>query len=208
MLDICPECGSWTPEKIIDPSGPLAVCPVCRHRHGFVRAPLFIVAGASGAGKSTVCHALTGRFTDAVVLDSDILWSEEFHAPDTWPAYLDRWLRLCYNIGQSGRPVLLFGAGFGVPSNLEHLVQRRYLGEIHYLALVCDDEVLAERLAARPVWRGCDDAFIEEQRTFNRWFKREGPGQTPPVELYDTTAASVEEASAFVMSWVRRNLDV
>mgnify|MGYP006173776181 CR=1 FL=1 len=36
------------------------------------------VVGHTGAGKSTICQHLTGKLTQAVLLDSDILWRREF----------------------------------------------------------------------------------------------------------------------------------
>lgn len=66
------------------------------------------------------------------------------------------------NISQAGRPIVLFGTGMGVPENIEPCVERRYFSEIHYLALVCDDGVLAQRLRARPAWRGAGDQAYKE----------------------------------------------
>src|SRR5262249_10108352 len=60
-------------DKIIDPQGPVAMCPECGHRHPFLQLPLLLVSGASGAGKSTICHALLGALPEVVLLDSDIL---------------------------------------------------------------------------------------------------------------------------------------
>lgn len=40
--------------------------------------PLFIVSGASGVGKSTMCEILFKKETDYIVLESDILWQEVF----------------------------------------------------------------------------------------------------------------------------------
>ena len=80
------------------------------------------------------------------------------------------------NISQSGRPVVLFGAGMGVPDNLEACVEWRYFSKVHYLALVCDDAGLVKRLQSRPAWRhSADPAFVEEQLRFNQWFKARGP---------------------------------
>jgi hypothetical protein len=59
------------------------------------------------------------------------------------------WLRLAKNISQVGQPMVLFGAGVGVPANLEECVERRYFAVIHYLALVCDDAVLEQRQPGR-----------------------------------------------------------
>ena len=138
MLNVCYQCGIYRADKIIDPTGPSAVCPECGHPHPFLYQPLLIISGASGTGKSTVCHHLVGHYQDAVMLDSDILWRNEFNNPkDNYREYFETWLRVSKNISQSGRPVVLFGAGMGVPENLEGCVERRYLLSIRYLALVC-----------------------------------------------------------------------
>jgi hypothetical protein len=68
--------------------------------------------------------------------------------------------------------VVLFGAGAGVPENLETCIERRYFSQIHYLALVCADDVLSERLQERPAWRGTREAaYIQENIRFNHWFQ-------------------------------------
>jgi hypothetical protein len=120
MLNTCFRCGIYRVDKIIDPDGPVAICPECGHRHRFAQLPSLIVSGASGAGKSTACQKLIGRLTQVVLLDSDILWRSEFNTPeDNYAGIFETWLRMCKNISQSGRPVVLFGAGIGVPGNLD-----------------------------------------------------------------------------------------
>src|SRR5215208_4322757 len=173
MMNVCFQCGIYRADKIIDPTGPFAVCPECGYKYPFQQLPLLIVSGASGAGKTTVCQRLLGKVTQAVLLDSDILWRPEFNTPDTnYRDFFETWLRVCKNISQSGRPVVLFGAGMGVPENIETCIERRYFSNIYYLALVCSDEALSQRLLRRPIWRGTREAeYIEEQMRFNRWFK-------------------------------------
>ena len=115
MMNVCFQCGMYRADKIIDPAGPYAICPECGYKHKFRQSPLLIVSGASGAGKSTVCQNLIGQVTQAVLLDSDILWRPEFNTPETdYRDYFELWLRICKNIAQSGRPVVLFGAWAGV----------------------------------------------------------------------------------------------
>jgi len=204
MMNVCFQCGIYRADKIIDPAGPFAICPECGFKHPFLQLPLLIVSGASGAGKSTVCQRLTSRITQAVLLDSDILWRSEFNSPETnYREYFETWLRLCKNISQSGRPVVLFGAGAGVPENLEGCIERRYFSAMHYLALVCSDSSLSERLQARPVWRGTRDAkYIEEHIRFNRWFK-EYVGE-PEIERLDTTNTLPDETVAQVAAWIHK----
>ena len=208
MFNVCHKCGMYRADKIIDPAGPYAICPECGHAHLFHALPLMIVAGASGAGKTAVCNALLGQYTGAVLLDSDILWCPAFNAPENdYREFFEIWLRVSKNIGQSGRPVVLFGAGMGVPGNIEPCIERRYFSAIHYLALTCDDDVLAERLRTRPQWRAsANDAFIESQVSFNRWFRETGPTLDPPITLLDTTTAALAETVAQVRAAISYEL--
>ena len=208
MLNVCHKCGLYRADKIIDPAGPYAICPECGHQHLFRQLPLLIVSGASGSGKSAACNLLLGRITEAVLLDSDILWRPEFDRPDDgYRDFFELWLRLAKNIGQSGRPVVLFGAGMGVPANLEPRVERRYFARLHYLALVCDDKALASRLRARPAWRASGaGAFVDEQVRFNRWFKEHAATTDPLIDLLDTTGMSPQKTAAEVSAWIRARL--
>jgi len=195
-------------DKIIDPSGPFAICPECGYQHPFLYLPLLVVSGASGAGKSTVCNHLTGRYQESVLLDSDILWRSEFNQPgDNYREYIETWLRLCKNISQSGRPVVLFGAGAGVPENLEGCIERRYFSSIKYLALVCSDEILSERLRQRPAWRGTRDSkYIEDHQRFNQWFINYNTiGTQPPITIVETSQKSLDETVKEVEGWLRKN---
>jgi broad-specificity NMP kinase len=203
MINVCPGCGKYRADKDIDKNGPFAVCPECGNKTRFSLLPLFIVSGASGTGKTSVCDSLLGK-TDMVVLDSDILWQEEFNKPETnYRRYFETWLRLSKNISQSGRPVVLFGAGLGVPQNIEPCVERRYFSKVHYLGLYCSAKALEERLKKRPQWRGSGRSeYIEEQIKFNKWFMEYGNEKEPKIDLIDTTGSSVEETAREVMAWL------
>lgn len=206
MFNVCHHCGLYRADKSIDPSGPYAICPECGHQHVFRQLPLLIISGASGAGKSSVCNAILGRRDTVILLDTDILWRTEFNRPDKHRDFFETWLRMAKNISQSGRPVVLFGAGMGVPENIEPCVERRYFSKVHYLALVCDDEILAQRLKDRPAWRGSDREFVEEQIQFNRWFKGQ-ENSNSPISLIDTTYISLEAAVEQVEVWISERID-
>ncbi len=206
MFNTCYECGLYRADKVIDPAGPLALCPECGFAHPFVKQPLFLVGGASGAGKSALCRSLTGVLDEVVILDADILWRPEFDTPeDNYRDLFETWLRLAKNIGQSGRPVLIFGGGFAVPGNVEPCIERRYFDDIHYLALVCDDDELAARLRQRPAERGSGgDAFIADHQAFNRWLK--AYADEPPLRRVDTSELDEGRAGQEIAAWVRRSL--
>lgn len=206
MFNTCAQCGSYHADRAIDPAGPYAVCPECGHRHRFRQLPLFIVTGASGAGKSSVCLELAKRMDDAVVLDSDILWHNEFagQGPD-YRQYREIWLRVCKNISQAGRPVVLCGCA--VPEQFEPCVERRYFTRLHYLALVCDDDLLLERLKARPAWRDAgSDEYARDHVQFNRWFKDNASNTEPKIDLMDTTGVALDATVASVQRWIRDSI--
>jgi hypothetical protein len=209
MFNVCHHCGLYRADKIIDLSGPYAICPECGHRHAFRQLPLLIVSGASGAGKSTVCQALVGNLDNVILLDSDILWRPEFDKPEEgYRDFFETWLRMAKNISQAGRPVVLFGAGLGVPENIEPCVERRYFSTVHYLALICEDDVLARRLKARPAWRGSgEEAHLKGQIQFNRWFKGQQT-TNPPIALIDTTYDSLETTVEQVKTWIREKVRI
>ena len=208
MLNVCVNCGLYRPDKIIDPAGPYAICPECDYRHLFRRLPLFVVSGASGTGKTTVCHHLLGKVTEVVLLDSDILWRPEFESPGApAPNFFETWLRMAKCIGQSGRPVVLFGSGVGVPDNVEPCIERRYFADVHYLALVCSEEALANRLRDRPEWRKTHlPEYVSRQIAFNQWFKRRAEGPTPAIDLLDTTSSSISSTAEKLTAWIRAKL--
>jgi adenylate kinase family enzyme/DNA-directed RNA polymerase subunit RPC12/RpoP len=207
MINVCFQCGEYRADKLIDPSGPYAICPECGYKHLFVMSPLLIITGASATGKTTVCQSLLGHLSRTVLLDSDIIWRSEFDTPNTkYRDFFETWLRICKNISQSGQLVTLFGAGVGVPENIELCVERRYFSLVRYLALVCSDSILKDRLLSRPAWRASHDpAFITQQLIFNRWFK--DYTEQPPITVLDNSEMSVEETSQQVAAWIDREIE-
>lgn len=203
MINTCRRCGAFHADKRIDPTGPFAICPACGERHRFRQLPLLLVCGPSGGGKTAVLDALLGKLTAAVLLEGDLLWRDSFNSPDdNFRDFFETWLRLAKNINQSGRPAVLFNAG-AIPPNIEPCIERRYFDNSHYLALVCDDDALVQRLRARPAWRATDDeAFIAAQLAFNHWLKAEGPAANPAISLLDTTRAGRAETAAAVAAWI------
>src|SRR5690348_14041401 len=102
LFNVCPQCGEYSVEKLIDSSGPFAICPFCQYAHPFLQQPLFIITGPGGAGKTTVCLELLQLLREeCVVMESDILWGA---FPDTpggdYHEYRNMWLRVAKNIGQ------------------------------------------------------------------------------------------------------------
>jgi hypothetical protein len=137
-------------------------------------------------------------------MESDILWRSEYDTPrDGYRTYRTLWLRLAKNIGQSGKPVVLVGSG--VPAQFEVCSERRYFEVLHYLALIADDDVLEQRLLARPAWRqSASSDVLATMKSFNRWLREHASTTTPPMSLLDTSHLSIEESASHALAWIRQ----
>lgn len=200
---------AWEVEKRIVPMGgkwAVALCSTCGAGLRFLRLPLFIVSGASGSGKTTVMHHLLHTLPECVVLESDILWGTvPADGPNDFHSYYDLWLRMVKAVAQAGKPVLLCGTA--LPETIEHLPERRYIGTINYLALVCDDRTQRERLVARPGWRKSGtEEFLQAQAGFNHHLLQHATEMSPPMELLDTTEVPAVETARQVRRWVQSRL--
>jgi predicted ABC-type ATPase len=206
MFNVCPRCGEYCVEKTIDRSGSLAICPFCHYKHPFILQSLFIITGPSGAGKSAACLELAPLMKECVVLESDILWGTSLvTAENNNSDYRNMWLRVAKNIGQAGRPVVLCGTA--LPDQFETCSERRYFSTLHYLAIVCDDALLKERLQQRPQWRKSgSDVFVKHMIQFNRWLKEHATTTDPPMTLYDNTHQSIQTTTSDVAQWIRERL--
>jgi hypothetical protein len=204
MLDlkICPGCGDRADVPVVDEPEPVLVCGVCGHRRPFLRLPMFALTGPSGAGKSSVGPELARALADrVVVLEQDVLWTGGLRDDvDGHPAFRSTWLRMAGMIHQSGRPVVLCGTV--VPPEFEPLPERVFFSEIRYLALVAEPEALDRRLRARPAWREWSPSRIDETLEFNDWLQERASSLAPPVRLFDTTHATLDDAVALARDWV------
>jgi hypothetical protein len=129
--------------------------------------PLFVVTGASGAGKTTITGPLRRALPGCDVFDTDIILQVAALGWDTWR---NTWLRLAHAIALNGRVTVLCGSL--LPSQLETLPARKLIGPIRFCTLDCPDTVLAGRLGRRPSWRGTStaDAIARHQR-FAAWLR-------------------------------------
>lgn len=168
----------------------------------FHMQPLFIITGASCTGKSTVCLSLISLLKECVVLEQDILWGVvPATSEDNYSSYRNVWLRVAKNVGQAGRPVVLCGTA--LPEQFEECPERRYFSTLYYLTLVCDDDLLVERLQHRTEWRMTHTPeVLENMVQFNRWLKANASLTQPPMTLYDTSLRSIDETVEYVVKWV------
>ena len=157
-------------------------------RRAFRRLPLLLVGGPAGAGKSTVGAALLGEVREAVIMESDLLWRREFDTPGDATTSTSVCGCVCARTWRRrARPVALFGAGFAVPHNFDAIPECAYFSALHFLALVCDDDVLGAASARGPSWRDTHGRVNRRTRQVQPLAQRERAPTAPPVTLIDTT---------------------
>lgn len=198
---VCSRCGERADDVCVLP-GPVLRCAGCGHEWPFRRLPLYCLTGPSGTGKSTVARLLSESLSDRfVVLEQDVLWQAGLRDESAdHRMFRVAWLRMAAMIAQNGRPVVL--AGTVAPPEFEPLPERALFDPIHYLALVCDPEPLAERLRARPAWRQWDSDRIAETLAYTEWIRSYAATADPPMTLFDTTSATVAETARVARDWV------
>jgi hypothetical protein len=195
---VCAGCGAWAARPAVRDG--CWVCASCGHLEPWRTPPVHVLTGPSGTGKSTVGRLLQVKLAGrAQVLEQDVLWVDGLRET---AAFRGTWLRMLAMLNQAGGPPVLL-CGTVVPPEFDTLPERALLGEIRYLALVCEPSVLRARLSARPAWRGWDDERrIVEMLEFDGWLRANAAAMG--VDLVDTTSVAADETATVVADWFRR----
>ena len=141
--------------------------------------------------------------TDYIVLESDIAWNDIYNTPDDdYRAYRRMWMKLCANISQIGKPCVVCGAC--TPKQFENLPERELFSDMYYLAVVCDDETMMQRMTVgRKV---TDENWIASSMQFNNWLKENHDKTEPNIDLLDTSNLTPEQAAEYVDRWIKSKL--
>ena len=188
----CMVCGPGT-SLDRDLGAHLLRCPRCGAVEPLPAHPLFVVTGASGAGKTSVVEPLRRRLPACEVFDSDIILHV---AALGWDAWRGTWLQLAHAISLNGRATVLCGSL--MPDQLAGLPGRRLLSQIHFCNLDCPDDVRADRLRRRTDWRGSSsDEVIAEHERFAAWLRANihptfDTGHSTPAAIADRVAGWIE----------------
>jgi hypothetical protein len=200
-MHYCQNCDDPIPMKpAVDAGGrQVARCTQCGTTVPARRLPLFVVSGASASGKSAITQPLIDALPECAVFDVDWLIDPltRLALPDPmdWAAFRDAWLAVAHGLAQGGRSTVLLSPF--VPEQLEELPLREWVGEIHFAALDCSDDLRRQRLEARPKWREREiDRHLE--------FAAELRKRLDPV--ISTDEGTPEDAAASVARWVRSHL--
>jgi hypothetical protein len=204
---ICPACGEPTTGAFVDPEEGTLRCDLCgRSSPISPLPPLLFLTGASGSGKTTLYEDLVGNVSEALLIDADLLWGVNPNHDLPATGYRDfrgLLLHLAERLARNGQPVLIEGSC--MPEQYEALGERWYFSKTAYIATVCSDDELEQRLRARPAWRG-SVASLDAMLAYNRHLRELGPTTSPPIDLIDTTDRAIEDCARELHSWIRRQL--
>jgi hypothetical protein len=181
--------------------GRLAPCTACVGSAPFVTQPLFILTGASGAGKTTVTPLLGRLLGDCAVFDKDLLWGRTRE-----DQFDDCWLLIAHSQAQQNRPTVICGTT--LPWDLEKNPERAMVGTIYFANLHCTDEIREQRLRARPAWRqSSSDEVIAHHNGFAAWLLEHASTEfDPPMPTFDTSCVPTDVVAAHIAAWVKKTL--
>ena len=163
------------------------------------KQPLFMITGASGVGKSSVCNILFRNETKYIVMESDLLWDGVYDTPDDdYHNWRKLWLNICANISQIGMPVVLCGCT--TPDQNELHEERKLFTKIYYIAITCNDSELENRMRNG---RGINDEnYIKSSIDFTNWLIENENNPDYPIKNIDTTLLSPEQAAEAIDKWI------
>ncbi len=158
-------------------------------------APLYVVAGAPGVGKTTLLPALVQEADGEVVFDTDELLEDgsligvpiaTMDAAPIWPAYNRMWQRILNAVRRAGHPVIFLST---VPDEDE------VTPDVHWAGLDCADELRRTRLDARG-WNQeeIDDAMADAKALRSLIATR-----------FDTDEQDAHALARRILNWVREN---
>jgi hypothetical protein len=179
--------------------GDLAICGACGFSERALRLPVFVVTGAAGSGKTALRQPLIDALPECAVFDANWLYdsTRRMSLPDSmdWTSFRDAWLAVAHGVAQGGRATVLIGTF--LPSEMAVLPARRWIGDIHFAALDCADDVRLERLASRSDWRRRD---VDEELAFASLVRS---SVEPAVR---TDSQPPDAVAAELAAWVRSRL--
>jgi hypothetical protein len=163
------------------------------------RYPVYIVAGAPGAGKSTVVEAWLAAESAYMIFDIDwlaspvsaLIGSDLRQLPQAWPAYAQLWFEVIHAALRNGQRIVFFTPND--PADFLAFAVPDWCDPLHWLLLDCSDDIRRKRLSARQDWtEGQVDEALQDAAGLRRQLDT----------ILDSSLLSVDETLAGILAWL------
>lgn len=194
----CYQCGSYAVKRtnLVGSTGYFGCIDCGCQWNPITVLPLFIVTGASGAGKSAIIEPLQHLLTEYGVFDKDQMWAKD------WDMVYNNFFRIASALAQGNKRTVIVGTI--IPEMLEELSDRDLVGDIFYINLHTDDQTRRTRLTTRRKWGLPDEEFIQSHARFAAWLLANAETAFGhPMPTIDTTSTSPDEVAVQVARWIR-----
>lgn len=201
FIGVCPKCGEFNTVKSVKVQDDISysVCENCGNLHAFVRLPLFVIIGASGSGKTSICLEICKLTQDIICLDGDTFLPMAAATKDDWDGFRYLVMEVCTNISQYGRPVALFHSG--MPEDYKNNRMAKFFQKIVPIGIYADEDAIVERLRNRPEWRKSrESSFINDMIRYNK-------AVSEIVPSINTTGKDVQDSAYELVSMMKKELD-
>ncbi|MFG6392989.1 MAG: AAA family ATPase [Lachnospiraceae bacterium] len=197
MISICPKCRSYKWNNIVEDN--YIICPDCGKRWSFIKKPLYIITGCSGAGKTTVAQTLQKLTTDYVVLDADIFYNIMPHEnEEDYLNQIEQIYNISKNITQCQKSVIWTMTG-----NIDKLFKAynaRFFDGINVLAIVCSDKELRKRMTeGRKI---TDENWICDSSRYNSYLRTHNKIGDVFFQALDTDNKTPRETAESIIAWI------
>jgi hypothetical protein len=152
-----------------------------------------------------VCAHLE-KVRGVLALDGDVLASGALAVADGRNDYAGLWrylLSIAFELALNSMPVVL--CHVCRPEQVLCHDEVKQFDAVHFLALVCDEAVWAERLRRRGGRRASDPYMAESQRV-NRDLKGQQVSRPHTFTPLDTSCLTQDEVNSFAVEWFRDRL--
>ncbi len=157
------------------------------------KAPVFILTGACGSGKTTLIPYLYRLGSPYIVLDMDALYP----TLTDWLVIKQAWLDVARQLVLNKKVPIL--CGMFLPWEFAMSPVKEQFSP-YFIGLHCSDPVRRERLAAR----GWSEEMIGQQQACNDWLLTHADiAFVPPMPLVDTTRTTPGRAARQVAAHIR-----
>jgi gluconate kinase len=197
----CEVCGGRSWPEPIPAVGEVLRCQRCADERPFLRAPLLVVTGSAGIGKSTLCARLAGTVRGVVALDADIFAEDLISVVlpnQDYPAFWRSMMRLAHETSQNQLTVVFFATM--LPEQLlANTDVLNFFASVQFLCLTCDRDDLQERIARRDgdaIAAARIEAWIEFDRALLK-----AAAETPGATVMDA-GRSMNDVEHDVRSWI------